>query len=194
MRTSDLTMTLAQHYKKETVPALVKELGITNMHRVPRLSKIVVNIGLGEAMSDKKVLDTMGSQFALITGQKAQVTKARRAIATFKLRAGMPIGLKVTLRNRRMWDFLEKLITIVLPRVRDFRGISLTAFDRAGNLNLGFSEITVFPEVRYETLDKVRGMQVTIVTTAQNKEEGRQLLQSMGMPFAAADAVGSRNL
>jgi large subunit ribosomal protein L5 len=176
-------MTLSEKYQKETVEKLSKELTITNTHRVPRIDKIVLNIGLGEAMTDKKVLETMSNQLGLVSGQKPLVTKARRAIATFKLRAGMPIGLKVTLRGGKMWAFLEKLIAIVLPRVRDFRGISSKGFDRDGNLSLGFPEITVFPEVQYETLDKVRGVEVTIVTTAQSANEGKALLTALGMPF-----------
>lgn len=176
-------ITLAKDYQTEIAPKLAKELNISNSHRVPRIQKIVINVGLGEALDDKKVLETMGNQVALVTGQKPLVTKARRAIATFKLRAGMPIGLKVTMRGQRMWAFLQKLIAIVLPRVRDFRGISAKGFDRDGNLNLGFPEISVFPEVQYETLDKIRGLEVTIVTTAKNALEGKKLLESLGMPF-----------
>lgn len=176
-------MTLAQKYQKEIMPKLATELKFSNVHRVPRITKIVINTGLGEAMDDKKILEAVGQQLALITGQKPLTTKSRRAIAVFKLRAGAPIGLKVTLRGARMWAFLEKMIGIVFPRVRDFRGVSTKGFDRDGNLNLGFSEITVFPEVNYETLDKVRGLEVTIVTTAQNKEEGKALLTALGMPF-----------
>jgi large subunit ribosomal protein L5 len=176
-------MNMSERYQKEVAPKLAKELKFANVHRVPRITKIVINTGLGEAMDDKKILEAVGSQLSLITGQKPLVTKSRRAIAVFKLRAGAPIGLKVTLRGARMWAFLEKLIGIVFPRVRDFRGISARGFDRAGNLNLGFSEITVFPEVNYETLDKVRGLEVTIVTTAQNAEEGKALLAALGMPF-----------
>ena len=176
-------MNMSERYQKEIAPKLAAELKFANVHRVPRITKIVINTGLGEAMDDKKILEAVGSQLSLITGQKPLVTKSRRAIAVFKLRAGAPIGLKVTLRGQRMWAFLEKLIGIVFPRVRDFRGISARGFDRAGNLNLGFSEITVFPEVNYETLDKVRGLEVTIVTTAQNAEEGKTLLAALGMPF-----------
>lgn len=178
-----MNMNLSQRYQKEVMPKLTQELKFANIYRVPRVTKIVINIGLGEAMDDKKVLDIMSQQLALITGQKPLVTKARRAIAVFKLRAGAPIGLKVTLRGARMWEFLEKLIGIVFPRVRDFRGVSARGFDRDGNLNLGFSEITVFPEVNYETLDKIRGVEVTIVTSAQTKEEGKALLAALGMPF-----------
>ena len=180
-------MNLSDRYHKEIMPKLSEELKFTNTHRVPRVAKIVLNIGLGEAMDDKKVLEIMSQQLALITGQKPLVTKSRRAIAVFKLRAGAPIGLKVTLRGARMWAFLEKLIGIVFPRVRDFRGVSANGFDRDGNLNLGFSEITVFPEVNYETLDKVRGVEVTIVTSAQTKDEGKALLTALGMPFEKKD-------
>lgn len=177
-------MTLSEQYQKEILPALSKELKIANHHRVPRMAKIVINVGLGEALNDKKVIEIMSEQIGLISGQKPLITKARRAIATFKLRAGMPIGLKATLRSRRMYEFLQKLITIVLPRVRDFRGISAKSFDQAGNLNLGFSEISVFPEVAYEKLDKIRGIEITIVTTARNREEGKLLLEKFGMPFS----------
>lgn len=184
MQTINLIMNMSERYQKEIAPKLTQELKLSNVHRVPRITKIVINIGLGgEAMDDKKVFEIMSQQLGLITGQKPLVTKARRAIAVFKLRAGMPIGMKVTLRGARMWAFLEKLIGIVFPRVRDFRGISAKAFDRAGNLNLGFSEISVFPEINYETLDKVRGLEVTIVTTAQSAEEGKALLAALGMPF-----------
>jgi len=178
-----MDMHTSEYYRTEIIPKLMKEMNISNSHRVPKLVKIVVNIGLGEALKDRKILDSMSEQLTRITGQKPLVTKAHRAIATFKLRAGMEIGLKVTLRGARMWDFLRKVITIILPRVRDFRGINPKAFDHRGNLNLGFSEISVFPEVAYEKLDKVRGFEVTIVTTATNDEEGHMFLKSLGMPF-----------
>jgi large subunit ribosomal protein L5 len=183
MRTNNIIMSLSEHYQQQVIPKMLSEMGVTNINRVPRVTKIVINVGLGEAMSDKKVLEVMGSQLSLITGQKPLTTRARRAIATFKLRAGMPIGLKVTLRNKKMWAFLQKLIAIVLPRVRDFRGVAIANIDRDGNLNLGFTEISVFPEVQYETLDKIRGLQVTIVTNAHKREEGHKLLEYIGIPF-----------
>lgn len=176
-------MTLREKYDQEVVPALLEKLKLKNKLAVPRLEKIVLNIGLGEALDNKKVLEIMSKQLALVTGQKPIVTKSRRAIAAFKLRADMPIGLKVTLRGRRMYSFLEKLIRIVLPRLRDFRGLSRKSFDALGNYSLGFSEITVFPEVDYESLDKTRGLQVTVVTTAQSKERGQMFLELLGLPF-----------
>ncbi|HLB60975.1 MAG TPA: 50S ribosomal protein L5 [Patescibacteria group bacterium] len=176
-------MSLQEEYTKNIRPALQKEMQTTNIMAISRMSKIIVNIGLGEALKDKKVLETMGDQLSRVTGQKPLVTRARRSIATYKLRAGMPIGLKVTLRGKRMYDFYEKLTRIVLPRVRDFRGISRKTFDGSGNMSIGFSEITVFPEIHYEGLDRVRGLEVSIVTTAKNDEEGRTLLEKLGMPF-----------
>lgn len=176
-------MQLQQTYQKTIRHELQKELGLTNELDVPRMTKIVVNMGLGEALDNKKVLDLMSEQLALITGQKPMVTRAKRAIATFKLRAGMPIGLKVTLRSKRMFSFFEKLVGIALPRVRDFRGIPDTTFDSRGNLNIGFSELTVFPEVKYETLDKVRGLEVTMVTTARDPKSGKALMEKLGFPF-----------
>ena len=176
-------MTLTEHYYKEIVPKLMEELKIKNIQRVPRLVKISINMGIGEAVKEKKILDTMAEQIGLITGQKPLYTKAHRAIANFKLRAGMPIGLKVTLRGKRMYAFLQKLVTIVLPRVRDFRGVSAKQFDRRGNLNMGFSEVSVFPEIQYEKLDKIRGLEITVVTTAVSDGEGKLLLTKLGMPF-----------
>jgi len=176
-------MQLQETYQKDIRPALQKKMGKKNMLAVPRITKIVVNVGLGEALKDKKVIDAMSEQLALITGQKPKVTRARRAIATYKLRAGMPIGLKVTLRGKRMYQFLERLIAVVLPRVRDFRGIRKTAFDRRGNLNIGLQELTVFPEVNYQSLDRARGLEVTIVTTAETDDEGYALMDKIGIPF-----------
>lgn len=155
----------------------------SNSLAVPKLKKIVVNIGLGEALENKKVLDTAAEQMARITGQKPIEAKAKRSISAFKLRAGMKIGLKVTLRGKRMHDFLKKLITIVLPRVRDFRGVSPSVFDGRGNLNIGFSELLVFPEINFEKLDKIRGCEVSIVTTARDDAKGKLLLEKFGFPF-----------
>lgn len=176
-------MTLQEKYHKEVMPALKKELGLANVLAVPKVEKIVVNIGLGEALTNKKALEIMSGQLGLITGQKPVVTRAKKAISSFKLRAGMPVGLKVTLRGKRAYDFLQKLISIVLPRVRDFRGISEKSFDGQGNLSLGFSEIIVFQEADYKTLDKVRGAEISIVTTANTNEGGKLLLEKLGMPF-----------
>ena len=175
-------MSSKQEYIK-LIPVLQKELNLSNITAVPRLLKIVINIGLGEALTDKKVLESMSYQLSLITGQKPAITRSKKAIAAFKLRANVPIGLKVTLRGKRMWDFYEKLVRIVLPRVRDFRGISYRAMDGKGNLNIGFSEILVFPEVDFEKLDKIRGLQVTIATNADTNDQGIILLKHLGMPF-----------
>jgi large subunit ribosomal protein L5 len=176
-------MTLQQTYQKEIASVLQKELSLSNKHMTPRIEKILINVGLGEALKDKKVIDHMAKQLMLITGQKPLVTKSNKAIAAFKLRAGMPIGLKVTLRDKRMYAFLEKLIRIVLPRVRDFRGINPKSFDKQGNISIGFSEITVFPEVNYEDLDKIRGLEVVIVTSTRDDRKARLLLEKLGMPF-----------
>lgn len=176
-------MQLQQKYTDKIKTELGHELGLANSMAIPKIVKIVVNVGLGEAVSDKKILQSMGEQIALITGQKPLITKAKKAIATYKLRAGMPIGLKVTLRGKRMYHFLEKFIGITLPRVRDFRGVKASGFDRHGNLSIGFSEMTVFPEVNYQSLDRVRGFEITVVTTAKNKDEGKLLLEKLGLPF-----------
>lgn len=164
--------------------ALMKDLAITNPMAVPKLSKIVVNCGLGEALKEKKAMESMSTQLAVITGQKPMVTRAKRAISTFKLRAGDPIGLKVTLRGRRMYDFFAKLTTIALPRVRDFRGVSTTGFDGHGSYTLGISEQSIFPELDYALIDKTRGFEITFVTTATTNEHAKKLLTLLGMPFA----------
>lgn len=174
---------LQENYQKEIAPRLIEEMGYKNRLAAPRLVKIVVNVGLSEALGDKKVLEVMSGQLAQITGQKPKVTHAKKAIAAFKLRMGDAIGLAVTLRGRKMYDFLEKLVAIVLPRVRDFRGVSLSAFDGRGNYNLGIAEIMVFPEIDYSRLDKIRGLEITIVTTAGDDEKGKRLLELLGMPF-----------
>ena len=170
-------------YKEEVVPALRNEFAYSNVHEVPRLSKVVVNIGLGEALQNAKALEYASQDLAAITGQKAIVTRARRSIATFKLREGNPIGLKVTLRGNRMWDFMDRLLNISLARQRDFRGVSPDGFDGRGNYNLGLAEQLVWPEIEYDKIDKIRGMEVNIVTTAKTDEEGRRLLALLGMPF-----------
>src|SRR5918996_3472759 len=164
---------LKAHYLNEVVPALQRELGISNRMRVPRLEKIGVNAGVGDAIRDGKLLDAILEDLATITGQKAAVTRARKSIANFKLRAGMSIGAKITLRGNRMWEFLDRLLATALPRIRDFRGLDPRAFDGRGNLTIGLTEQLVFPEIDYDKIDAVRGMDITIVTTARNDEEGR---------------------
>jgi len=174
---------LLQRYKEEVVPALMERFGYKNIMQVPKIVKVVVNIGLGEALQNPKALDNAARDLAIITGQKPLVTRARKAIATFKLRKGNPIGLKVTLRGQRMYDFLDRLFNVALPRVRDFRGVSPDSFDGRGNYTLGLREQLIFPEIDYDKVDRVRGMEVTIVTTAETDEEARELLRLMGMPF-----------
>jgi large subunit ribosomal protein L5 len=174
---------LKERYLNEVVPALEKSLNFSNTMQVPRITKVVVNIGLGEALDNAKAIDAATSDLTQITGQKPVVTKARKSIANFKLREGRAIGVRVTLRGDRMWAFLDRLMNIALPRVRDFRGISPDAFDGRGNYTLGLREQLVFPEIEYDKIDKIRGMEISIVTTARTDEEGRQLLQMLGMPF-----------
>ena len=174
---------LKERYQKEIVPALYKALDLQNIMQVPTPKKVAVNIGLGEAMDNPKALEAAVADLTAITGQKPIVTKARKSIANFKLREGRAIGAKVTLRGDRMWSFLDRLMNVALPRLRDFRGINPDAFDGHGNYSLGLREQLLFPEIHYEKVDKIRGMAVTIVTTAKTDEEGRRLLQLMGMPF-----------
>jgi len=176
---------LQQRYRDEVVPALQKEFGYNNAMQVPRLSKIVVNVGLGEALTNSKALDAAAGDMAAITGQKPIVTKARRSIAQFRVRAGNPIGAKVTLRGERMWDFLERLTRLALPRIRDFRGVPDKSFDGRGNYSLGLREQLSFPEIDYDKIDRLRGLEVSIVTTAKTDEESKRLLQLLGMPFAS---------
>lgn len=170
-------------YKEEIVPALLNEFSYSNINQVPRVSKVVVNIGLGEALQNAKALENASGDLAIITGQRPIVTRAKKSIATFKLREGNPIGLKVTLRGNRMWDFLDRLLNVSLARQRDFRGISPDSFDGRGNFSLGLAEQLVWPEINYDKIDKVRGMEINIVTTAKTDEEGRRLLSLLGMPF-----------
>lgn len=174
---------LKVRYREEVVPALVKEFNYRSVMQAPRIEKISVNIGLGEALQNSKALEFAANDLATITGQKPVITRARRSIAAFKLREGMPIGLKVTLRGDRMWDFLDRLINIVLPRQRDFQGVSPDSFDGRGNYSLGLREQLVFPEINYDKIDKIRGMEITIVTTAKTDEEARRLLALLDMPF-----------
>jgi large subunit ribosomal protein L5 len=174
---------LKEFYRGQVVPTLERELGYANVMQVPRLEKIVVNIGLGEALQNAKALDAAVQDITTISGQRPIVTRARKSIASFKLREGNPIGVKVTLRGNRMWDFIDRLCNVALPRQRDFRGISPDSFDGRGNYSLGLSEQLVFPEIDYDSIDKIRGMEITIVTTAQTDEEGFHLLRLLGMPF-----------
>jgi len=174
---------LLEHYKTVVTPALTEQFGYKNPMQVPRLEKIVLNMGVGEAVADRKKLDAAMGDMTKIAGQKPVATKARKAIANFKLREGMPIGCKVTLRRERMYEFLDRLMTVALPRVRDFRGLSPKSFDGNGNYALGIKEQIVFPEVNYDDVDEVRGMDVIIGTTARTDEEGRALLEGFGMPF-----------
>jgi large subunit ribosomal protein L5 len=174
---------LKEKYRSQIVPALIKDFQYTNVMRVPRLEKVVINIGLGEAIQDPKALEGAERDLATISGQHAVITRARKSIAAFKLRAGMPIGMKVTLRGRRMYEFLDRLVNAVLPRIRDFRGVSGSAFDGRGNYSLGMKDQLVFPEIDYDKVDKSRGLEITIVTTAKSNEEARRLLELLGMPF-----------
>ena len=177
------TPRLQERYQTEVAPALRKEFGFTNPMQVPRLAKVVINIGMGEAIQNAKAMDNAVRDLTDITGQHPVVTRAKRSVAAFKLRQGMAIGCMVTLRGRRMYDFLDKLMNVALPRLRDFQGVSGDAFDGRGNYTLGLREQLVFPEIDYDKIDKVRGMEVSIVTTARTDEEGRRLLGLLGMPF-----------
>lgn len=174
---------LRTKYQKDIVPALMKQFGYKNPMQVPKLEKIVINMGLGEAVANPKLIDAAVEEVTAITGQRPVVTRAKKAIATFKLRAGMPIGVKVTLRRERMWEFLDRLVNLALPRVRDFRGTSPRAFDGAGNYTLGLKEQIVFPEINFDKVDKIKGMNITVVTTAKTNAEAKALLTGLGMPF-----------
>jgi large subunit ribosomal protein L5 len=175
---------LHQRYKSEVVPALTKQFEYGNPNQVPRVAKIIVNIGLGEALTNAKAIDAASGDLAAITGQKPIVTRAKRSIAQFRLRTGNPIGAKVTLRGDRMWDFLDRLVTLALPRIRDFRGIPAKSFDGRGNYSLGLREQLAFPEIDYDKVDRLRGLEISIVTTAKTDEESKRLLELLGMPFA----------
>jgi large subunit ribosomal protein L5 len=170
-------------YTSDSIPALMKKFGYTNPMQVPRLKTIVVNMGVGEAVANPKLIDSAVVEMTAITGQKPVVTKAKKAIATFKLREGMPIGVKVTLRRERMWEFMDRLVTLGLPRVRDFRGTNPKGFDGSGNYTLGLKEQIIFPEIEFDKVDKIKGMNITFVTTAETDEEAKELLGSLGMPF-----------
>ena len=174
---------LRERYQKEVAPQIAKEFGIRNPMAIPRIEKVVVNMGMGEAIANSKILDTATDELRSITGQKPVITKAKKSIASFKLRQGMPIGVVVTLRGDRMYEFLDRLMSVALPRVRDFRGVSPKAFDGRGNYTIGIREQLIFPEIDFNKVDKLRGMNITIVTTARNDEQSRALLKGLGMPF-----------
>jgi large subunit ribosomal protein L5 len=174
---------MKERYQKDIVPVLMKEFSLGNIMQAPRVTKVMVNVGMGEARENPKALDAAVSDVTQITGQKPIVTKAKKAIANFKLREGMLNGIKVTLRGEKMWAFIDRLMNIVLPRVRDFRGVSPNSFDGRGNYSLGLREQLIFPEIEYDKIDKIRGLEITIVTTAPNDEQARRLLQLLGMPF-----------
>lgn len=178
-------------YRQEVIPRLQRELGLSNPMQVPRLEKVVINMGVGDALKDARLLEAAVEDLATITGQKPIVTKARRSVAGFKIRQGMAIGVKVTLRGDRMWEFLDRLITVAIPRIRDFRGLNPRAFDGHGNYTLGLTEQLIFPEIDYDKVAKVRGMDITIVTTAKTDEEGRALLVALGFPFEGIPVVAA---
>ncbi len=178
--------TLKEKYLEEVRPALIEHFSYKNVLEAPRLEKVVINMGIGEGKDNPKLLEAAVSELSLITGQKPVITKAKRSVASFKLREGMSIGCKVTLRGERMYDFMSKLINVALPRVRDFRGISLRSFDGHGNYSLGLREQIIFPEINYDDVEKIQGMDIIIVTTAKTDEEARELLRLLGMPFKAA--------
>ena len=190
-KTDTYTPRLRTRYRDELVPALQEQLGLANRMQVPRLEKVVVNMGVGDAVKDGRLLDAALEDLATITGQKAVVTKARKSIAGFKLREGMAIGAKVTLRGAYMWEFVDRLVSLALPRIRDFRGLSPTAFDGHGNYTLGVTEQLIFPEIDYDKVVKVTGMDITIVTTATTDDKGRALLTALGFPFAQIAAQES---
>lgn len=177
------TKQLKKMYKEDAVPALQEKFGYKNIHQVPKLHKVVINMGLGEASRSSKLLETAVKELSDIAGQKAVVTRAKKSIASYKIREGMPVGCMVTLRGERMYDFLQKLIGVVLPRIRDFRGINHKSFDGRGNYSLGLKEQVLFPEIDYDDVDTVKGMDISIVTTAETDEEARELLATLGMPF-----------
>jgi large subunit ribosomal protein L5 len=182
---------LKERYRNEVAPRLLERFGLRNPMDVPRLAKVVINVRVGGAVSDPRLVDKAVEEVTVISGQKPVVTKARRSIAAFKLRQGMPIGVKVTLRGDRMYEFVDKLFNIALPRIKDFKGVSERAFDGRGNLNLGIKEQLIFPEIEYDKVDKIRGLDVTLVTTAPNDEQARELLRGLGLPLREAGAPGA---
>jgi large subunit ribosomal protein L5 len=175
---------LQERYREEIVPALMKEFAYKNVMQAPRVEKVTVNVGIGEAVQNAKVLDAASSDISTITGQHPVITRAKKSIANFKLREGMPIGLMVTLRGSRMWEFLDRALNAALPRIRDFQGVSPNSFDGRGNYSMGIREQVIFPEIEYDKIDKIRGFQITVCTTAKTDEEGQRLLELLGMPFA----------
>ncbi len=176
-------MKLKELYTQTVAQELKKELGIDNVHAVPRFSKIVLNVGVGDATTNKKAIDKVVEELTLISGQKPVIAMARKSVSAFKIRKGQPIGVKVTLRGQNMYDFMEKLFKIVLPRIRDFRGLNGTSFDGQGNLNIGIADQTLFPEIEYDKIDRIRGVEITLVTTARNNEHARKLCEKMGLVF-----------
>jgi large subunit ribosomal protein L5 len=178
-----MSQTLRQFYKEKTIPALMKQFNYQNVHQVPKITKITLNRGLGETSKNNKTLESNIQEFAIITGQQPIVTKARKSVAGFKIREGMPVGVTVTLRKNLMYSFLERLVHLALPRIRDFKGISVTGFDGRGNYNLGIKEQLIFPEIEYDKVDQIRGMDISITTTASTQQEGIALLKALGMPF-----------
>jgi large subunit ribosomal protein L5 len=175
---------LKERYREEVLPALMKEFGYGNVMEAPRPEKMTVNVGLGEAVSDAKVLDSAVNDVAVITGQRPVITRAKKSISNFKLREGMPIGVMVTVRGGRMWEFMDRLVNAALPRLRDFQGVSPNSFDGRGNFSMGLREQLIFPEIDYDKIDRIRGLQVNIITTAKTDEEGKRLLELLGVPFA----------
>jgi large subunit ribosomal protein L5 len=180
---------LQEKYRNDVVPALMKEFAFDNVMQVPRLEKVIVNIGLGEAIQNAKAIDSAVDDLSQITGQRPVVTRAKKSVAAFKLRAGMPIGAMVTLRGRRMYEFVDRLTSVALPRIRDFRGMSPNSFDGRGNYTLGIREQLIFPEIDYDKIDRTRGLEVTLVTSAKNDDEGRRLLALLGMPLARTERI-----
>jgi len=175
---------LKETYREEVMPVLMKEFGYRNVMEVPRPEKMTVNVGLGEAVADAKALDSASNDVAVITGQRPVITRAKKSISNFKLRAGMPIGVMATVRGARMWEFLDRLVNAALPRLRDFQGVSPNSFDGRGNFSIGIREQLIFPEIEYDKIDRIRGLQVNIITTAKTDEEGKRLLELLGLPFA----------
>ncbi len=175
---------LKERYREEVIPALMKEFAYKNVMEVPRPDKMTVNVGLGEAVSDAKALDSVSTDVAVITGQKPVITRAKKSISNFKLREGMPIGVMTTVRGDRMWEFLDRLLNAALPRIRDFQGVSPNSFDGRGNFSMGIREQLIFPEIEYDKIDRVRGLQINIITSARTDEEGKRMLELLGMPFA----------
>ncbi len=175
---------LKERYREEVVPALMKEFGYRNVMEAPRPEKMTVNVGLGEAVSDAKALDSASNDVAVITGQRPVITRAKKSISDFKLREGMPIGVMVTVRGGRMWEFMDRLVNAALPRLRDFQGVSPNSFDGRGNFSMGLREQLIFPEIDYDKIDRIRGLQINIITTAKTDEEGKRLLELLGVPFA----------